>query len=158
MKTTTCSNVSSKEEDDSSVKYTEYSVVKLGCNKCSEIYYSDGAYHKHLFEKHRIRNPSRHPPTVINQIWSRIPTPTPLSFKEHECKTCKARFCDYINLLKHERNCRLKTVEEEEEKQFPLYNVVERQQREEKLEKEAAEAEKNTDDINIVEPTEKTSA
>ena len=67
-KTSEYSNEAAKKDANSSEKYTEDSVVKLGCNKCSEIYYSDGAYNKHLFDKHRIRNPSRHPPTIINQI------------------------------------------------------------------------------------------
>ena len=40
------------EEDKKEVIYREITVVKLGCNKCTEIFYSDGAYNKHLFEKH----------------------------------------------------------------------------------------------------------
>ena len=131
--------------------------MKLGCNKCSDIYYSDGAYNKHLFDKHRIRNPSRHPPTVINCIWSHIPARKPLSPNDHECNVCKANFCDYVNLLKHQESCRPKTVEEEEEKQCSLYNMVESQQREAKLEEErAAEAQKNFDDLDIVGPSQKT--
>ena len=162
VKRMTCSNESVQKDDDSTEKYTEYSVVKLGCNKCSEIYYSNGAYNKHLFDKHRIHNPSRHPPTVINQIWSRIPAMKPLSSNEHECNLCKARFCEYVNLIKHQESCRPRTVEEEEEKQYSLYNLVESQQTEKKYEEEraeaaAAEAQKNSDDVDIVEPTEKTS-
>ena len=143
----------SKEKSD--VRYTEYSVVKLGCNKCSDIYYSDGAYNKHLFEKHRIRNPSRRPPTIINRLWSKIPAKEPLADNQHECE-CGSRFFVYANLIRHKERCRKKTVEEEEEMQSSLYNLIETQQREEKAEEEectSSEEEKNSE--AVIEPTQR---
>ena len=67
------SNYGMKDETDTTVKYRNFSVVKLGCAKCTDIYYSEGAYNKHLIDKHRIRNTGHHPPIVINKIWSKIP-------------------------------------------------------------------------------------
>ena len=67
----------SKQETDPKVKYREFSIVKLGCQKCTDIYYSEGAFNEHLIDKHRIRNMGCHPPIVINKIWSKIPEKPP---------------------------------------------------------------------------------
>ena len=38
------------------VEYTNFSVVKMGCNKCTEVFYSEGGYNDHLYCKHKIKN------------------------------------------------------------------------------------------------------
>ena len=35
------------------VEYTNFSVVKMGCNKCTEVFYSEGGYNDHLYHKHK---------------------------------------------------------------------------------------------------------
>ena len=57
-------------ENEENVKYKSISAVKLGCNRCTEVFYSEGGYNNHLFRKHRVRNVLRNPPTVINRLWS----------------------------------------------------------------------------------------
>ena len=57
-------------ENEENVKYKSISAVKLGCNRCTEVFYSEGGYNDHLFRKHRVRNVLRNPPTVINRLWS----------------------------------------------------------------------------------------
>ena len=57
-------------EKEENVKYKSISAVKLGCNRCTEVFYSKGGYNDHLFMKHRVRNVLQNPPTVINRLWS----------------------------------------------------------------------------------------
>ena len=108
-------------DTDTKVKYRDFSVVKLGCHKCTDIYYSEGAFNKHLIDKHRIRNTGHHPPIVINKILSKIPEKPPLLDGQKECRICTARFFDAVNFYNHESKCRKRTVEEEEDNQCSLY-------------------------------------
>ena len=72
----------------------------------------------------------RHPPTVINKLWSRIPERPPLQEGQHECDICRARFMDPNNFIRHRGNCRKKTVEEVEENEKEFYNMIEKNQKE----------------------------
>ena len=141
------------EEKEEDVIYREITVVKLGCNKCTEIYYSDGAYNQHLFQKHRIRNASRHPPTVINKIWTRIPDKPLIGNFPHQCDICKAKFLELANLIKHKETCKPRTVEDEEDRQSRLYQMV--QEYEEDKRKEEEEKSKNSEERNVIDPTQR---
>ena len=59
-----------QKEDDQEME--EISAVKMGCNKCIEVFYSEGGYHDHLTAKHRIKNYSKYPPTIISRLWTKI--------------------------------------------------------------------------------------
>ena len=109
-----------------------------------DIYYSEGAYNKHLIDKHRIRNTGCHPPIVINKIWSKIPEKLPLLDGQKECRICSARFFDTFNFYNHESKCRTRTVEEEEDNQCSLYQLIETQEKEEQEEKKNAEDKKGS--------------
>ena len=141
-------NDAEKEEEEEGI-YREITVVKLGCNKCTEVYYSDGTYNKHLFERHRIRNVSRHPPTVLNKIWTRIHDEPLIGNFPHKCDVCEAKFIELPNLMKHKENCKPRTVEDEEERQSFLYRMV-KDYEEEKTEKDTS---KPSEETNIIEPT-----
>ena len=39
-------------EKEENMKYKSISAVKLGCNRCTEVFYSEGGYNDHLFMKH----------------------------------------------------------------------------------------------------------
>ena len=87
--------------DDDDITYEERSVVKLGCNKCQDVFYSEGGYNAHLFKKIESKNVFRHPPTMINKLWSRIPERPPLQEGQRECDICRARFLDPNNFIRH---------------------------------------------------------
>ena len=70
--------IEEKKKNEEDVKYKSISAVKLGCNRCTDVFYSEGGYNDHLFKKHRVRNVLRNPPTIINKLWSRIPERQPL--------------------------------------------------------------------------------
>ena len=142
-------------KEDKDIRYKEISAVKLGCNKCLDVFYSKGGYNAHLFMKHRIRNVSRHPPTVINKFWTKIPERDPLVEGQHECEICAARFFDLTNFLNHINTCRQKTVEEEEERKYELYRMMERDEKERadiKINVECGEVQKDESD-EVIEPT-----
>ena len=146
----------SNKETEPKEKYREFAIVKLGCQKCTGIYYSEGALNKHLIDKHRIRNTGCHPPIVINKIWSKIPEKPPLLDGQKECKVCQARFFDADNFHRHESKCCKRTVEEEEDNQCSLYKLIERQEQEEKEEKEKNKKKKRIledEDNEVIAPT-----
>ena len=121
-----------------------------------DIYYSEGAFNKHLIDKHRIRNMGRHPPIVINKIWSKIPEKPPLLDGQKECRICKARLFDADNFYRHESQCCKRTVEEEEDNQCSSYRLIESQEKEAKEEKKKAENKKRTledEDTEVIAPT-----
>ena len=136
-----------KEEDD--MIYREITIVKLGCNKCTKIYYSDGTYNKHLFEKHQIQNASRHLPTVLNKIWMQLPDKPLIGDFPHQCDLCDGKFMELANLMKHKESCKPRTVEDEEERQSSLYRMVQDYEEEKKEE----DTSKPSEETNIIEPT-----
>ena len=134
-------------------EFEDLSVVKMGCNKCMKIFYSDGAYNQHLFEQHRIKNTSRHPPTIINKLWTRIPSRGPLQEGQRECNICKARFFNEYNLYKHKRTCTMRTIEKQEEKQCELYKFMEREAKEREDDDNMVDPESANGNSEVVEPT-----
>ena len=103
-----------------------------------------------------LRNTGRHPPIVINKIWSKIPERLPLLDGQKECRICSARFFDAFNFYNHESKCRKRTVEEEEDKQCSLYRLIETQEKEEQEEKKNAEDKKRSfenEESEIIQPT-----
>ena len=122
--------IEAKKKNEEDVKYKSISAVKLGCNRCTDVFYSEGGYNDHLFKKHRVRNVLRNLPTVINKLWSRIPERQPLFEGQEECEICGARYFDKLFYYRHVQKCIKPTVEEYEEKQHDLYVVMERDQNE----------------------------
>ena len=68
--------VASSSTKKKKVEYTNFSVVKMGFNKCTEVFYSKGGYNDHLYRKHKIKNVSKYLPTILNIIWQRLPALT----------------------------------------------------------------------------------
>ena len=88
--------IEAKKKNEEDVKYKSISAVKLGCNRCTDVFYSEGGYNDHLFKKHRVRNVLRNPLTVINKLWSRIQERQPLFEGQEECEICGARYFDKL--------------------------------------------------------------
>ena len=63
----------SSSKKEKKVEYKNFSIVKMGCNKCTEVFYSEGGYNDHLYRKHKIKNVSKYPATILNTIWQHIP-------------------------------------------------------------------------------------
>ena len=77
------------------VEYTNFSVVKMGCNKCTEVFYSKGGYNDHLYHKHKIKNVSKYLPTILNTIWQWLPTltkPVENDAMRFSCPKCDTKF------------------------------------------------------------------
>ena len=49
------------ESQNEEPEMEEIAAVKMGCNKCIEVFYSEGGYHEHLTARHRIKNYSKIP-------------------------------------------------------------------------------------------------
>ena len=45
-----------EEESEKEDEMIQVSAVKMGCNKCIAVFYSQGAYHDHLSKRHCIKN------------------------------------------------------------------------------------------------------
>ena len=117
-----------KKKNEEDVKYKSISAVKLSCNRCTDVFYSEGGYNDHLFKKHRVRNVLENPPTIINKLWSRILERQPLFEGQQECEICGARYFDKLFYYQHVQTCKRPTVQKYEEKQHDLYVVMERDQ------------------------------
>ena len=77
------------------VEYTNFSVVKMGCNKCTEVFYSKGGYNDHLYRKHKIKNVSKYPATILNTIWKWLPALHKTVENEgmnYSCPECGTKF------------------------------------------------------------------
>ena len=149
-------------EDEENVRYKSISAVKLGCNRCTAVFYSEGGYNNHLFKKHRVKNVLWNPPTVINKLWSKIPERQPLFKEQNECEICSARYFDKLFYYRHVQSCKRPMVQEFEDKQHDLYVVLERDQKEQKEKKSESTEEdnkeedgdiENEDDNNIISPS-----
>ena len=139
-----------KYDEKKNIEYKDFSVVKLGCNKCSDVFYSEGGYNAHLFKQHKIRNVAKYPPTVINKIWSRIPEKEHLLEGQHECDVCGARYFEISHYYRHRDKCRKKTVEQEEDRQADLYRLFLGYQKE--LEEGGEDGNKSSQIIDEEEP------
>ena len=49
-------------------KYLTKCVLKMGCNKCTEVFFSDDGYKHHLYKTHRIKKINKYPPIIINRV------------------------------------------------------------------------------------------
>ena len=140
-------------ENEDNVKNKSIPAVKLGCNRCTEVFYSEGGYNDHLFKKHRVRNVLQTPPpsTAINKLWSKIPERQPLFEGRHECEICSARYFDKLFYYRHVQSCKRPTVEEFEEKQHDLYVVMERDQKEKNENNSMSKEEDKKEDCGEIE-------
>ena len=118
-----------QKEDDQEME--EISAVKMGCNKCIEVFYSEGGYHDHLTSKHWIKNYSKYPPTIISRLWTKIPVAPKLSeadqkAREFQCGGCPSRFFGIPALETHEKLCyKVPTKIKENQAQF-IYEMIEK--------------------------------
>ena len=118
---------SEKEEEE----MEEIAAVKMGCNKCIAVFYSEGGYHEHLTAKHRIKNYSKYPATIISRLWTKIPAVPKLSAadqesREFKCKGCPSRFFHSSALETHERMCYKAPVQVKENRAQVIYDMIEK--------------------------------
>ena len=128
-----------KAEEESETKeetkyYYEYDVMKLGCEKCPKVFYTEPGYNYHLHKEHRVKNVDKYPPVVLDKIHNKVEDPTkgiriPAT---HKCEICTKGFFDMGNFLKHKQTCRPRTVDEEEEAAEAVYEMVVRTRLEQK--------------------------
>ena len=109
----------------------EIAAVKMGCNKCIEVFYSEGGYHEHLTARHRIKNYSKYPPTIISRLWTKIPSVPKLSeadqkAREFQCKGCPSRFFHSSALETHEKMCYKAPVQVKENQAQLIYDMIEK--------------------------------
>ena len=72
----------------------------MGCNKCTEVFYSEGGYNDHLFCKHRIKYVSKYPPRILNTIWQWLPAIPPTKESEemrYSCPKCNTMLWKHMN-------------------------------------------------------------
>ena len=108
-------------------KYIKKCVLKMGCNKCTEVFYSDDGYKHHLYKTHRIKNINKYPPMIINRV-SQILKDMFVKLKiEHgfNCPSCDAVFNTDKGLEQHANTCYKRSVEEKEESAKYLYESLE---------------------------------
>ena len=118
------------------VEYTNFSVVKMGCNKCTEVFYSEGAYNDHLYHKHKIKNVSKYPPTILNTIWQWLPAlPKTVESEEmrYSCPKCGTKFFEPGALETHEGFCYKLSAEDKEARAKNLYERVEDFEKQKKI-------------------------
>ena len=118
---------SEKEEQE----MEEIAAVKMGCNKCIEVFYSEGGYHEHLTARHHIKNYSKYPPTIISRLWTKIPAVPKLSAadqeaREFQCKGCPSRFFRSSALETHEKMCYKAPVQVKENQAQLIYDMIEK--------------------------------
>ena len=85
--------VSKNPETKEDEEMEEISAVKMGCNKCIAVFYSEGGYHDHLTSKHRIKNYSKYPPTIISRLWTKIPAVPKMSAADQEAREFQCKGC-----------------------------------------------------------------
>ena len=78
-----CKQDTSEQEEQ---EMEEIAALKMGCNKCIAVFYSEGDYHEHLTAKHCIKNYSKYPPTIISRLWTKIPAVPKLSAADQEAR------------------------------------------------------------------------
>ena len=128
--------VSKQPEREKKEEMEEISAVKMGCNKCIAVFFSEGGYHDHLTSKHRIKNYSKYPPTIISRLWTKIPAIPKLSAadqeaREFQCKGCPSRFFHSSALETHEKMCYKAPVQVKENQAQLIYDMIEKSQAEE---------------------------
>ena len=109
----------------------------MGCNKCTEVFYSEGGYNDHLYRKHKIKNVSKYLPTILNTIWQRLPV-LPKS-KESEgmkysCPECGTKFFKCGALETHENFCYKLSAKDKEATAKNVYEHVEDYEKQKKFE------------------------
>ena len=120
------------------VEYSEFTVVKMGCNKCTAVFYSEGGYHDHLYRKHRIKNVSKYLPTILNKIWQHLPAlPKAADNKDMHfaCKERGTKFYEKGALETHEGYCWKLSAEDREIRAQSFYKRVEEFENQKKLNK-----------------------
>ena len=140
MKKVAVEEVAKKPENEEDQEMEEVSAVKMGCNKCIAVFYSEGGYHDHLTLKHRIKNYAKYPPTIISRLWQKIPAVPKLSAADQEarpfkCDACPSRFFRTSALKTHERMCYKATPEVKENQAHRIYEMIEKANAEEREKK-----------------------
>ena len=129
--------VENKPETKEAQEMEEISAVKMGCNKCIEVFYSERGYHEHLTSKHRIKNYSKYPPTIISRLWTKLPAVPKLSeadlkAREFQCGGCPSRFFGLSALETHEKICYKALPQVKENQAQFIYEMIEKANKEER--------------------------
>ena len=117
------------------MEYTDFTVVKMGCNKCTAVFYSEGVYNDHLYRKHKIKNVSKYPPTIL-KIWQSLPALPKTKQNEDmefECQECGTKFYEEHGLETHADYCWKLSAEDRETRAESLYERVEEFEKQKKL-------------------------
>ena len=128
--------VASSSTKKKKVEYTNFSVVKMGCNKCTEVFYSEGGYNDHLYRKHKIKNVSKYLQTILNTIWQWLPPlPKPVENDDMRflCPQCGTKFFKKGDFETHEYFCYKLSSKDKEARAKNLYERVEDFEKQKKL-------------------------
>ena len=100
----------------------------MGCNKCTEVFYSECGYNDHLYCKHKTKNVSKYPPTILNNIWQQLP-----HYQRFSCPQCGTKFFENGALETHEYFCYKLGSKDKEARAKNLYERVEDFEKQKKL-------------------------
>ena len=122
-------------EEESEKEDEMISAVKMGCNKCIAVFYSQGTYHDHLSKRHRIKNFDKYPPTIISKLWKKIPAIPTISKEEQakrpfHCSACTSKFFTSDALDTHENLCYKATIEVKESQAKIMYECLAKEEEE----------------------------
>ena len=109
-------------------KYITKCVLKMGCNKCTEVFYSDDSYKHHLYKTHCIKNINKYPPIIINRQ-SQTLKDVFVKLKKKggvHCPSCNTGFNTEKGLEQHSNTCYKRPVEQKEESPKYLYESFEK--------------------------------
>ena len=96
------------------VEYKNFSVIKMGCNKCTEVFYSKGGYNDHLFHKHKIKNVSQVSTNNFEYDLATLPKPKESEEMRYSCPKCGTKFFKYHAVETHEQYCYKLSAEDKE--------------------------------------------
>ena len=124
-----------EEDSGKEVEMIKVSAVKMGCNKCIAVFYSQGAYHDHLSTRHRIKNYDKYPPTIISKLSKKIPAIPKMSEEEeaerpYHCSGCTSKFFTTDALHTHETLCYKASIEVKESQAKIMYECLAEEEKE----------------------------
>ena len=124
-----------EEESEKEDEMIQVSAVKMGCNKCIAVFYSQGAYHDNLSKRHRIKNFDKYPPTIISKLWKKIPAIPTMSEEEQakrpfHCSACTSKFFTSDALDTHENLCYKASIEVKESQARIMYECLAKEEEE----------------------------
>ena len=97
----------------------------MGCNKCTEVFYSKGGYNDHLFHKHKIKNVSQVSTNNFEYDLATLPKPKESEEMRYSCPKCGTKFFEPGALETHEGYCYKLSAKDKEARAKNLYEHVE---------------------------------